>query len=104
MDGEPVKMEIAKAREPRPQHANTPAGEPFAELGATALAALVDEWLIGKTNAYRDRYILKRRLIDGVPYCILTGMVEAEFGQPITERQLRRIVSAGLKILHKHGL
>jgi hypothetical protein len=97
-------METAKAREPKEPFGNTTQHARIPELGATAVEALVDEWLIGKTNAYRDRYILKRRLIDGVPYCILTGMVEAEFGQPITERQLRRIVSAGLKILHKHGL
>lgn len=75
-----------------------------AELGADAVRCLIDEWIIGKTNAYRDRYILKRRLIDGVPYCILTEMVEAEFHQPLTERQLRRIVAAGIKTLKRHGL
>lgn len=74
------------------------------ELGASGVERLIDEWIIGKTNAYRDRYIIKRRLIDGVPYCVLTDMVEAAFSQPITERQLRRIVSAGIKTLKKHGL
>ncbi len=65
---------------------------------------LIDEWIIGKTNAYRDRYILKRRLIDGIPYCALVDIVENKFKQPITERQLRRIVSAGIKTLKRHGL
>lgn len=97
-------MEKAKAQEQRKPSANTTRPASLSELGATAVEALVDEWLIGKTNAYRDRFIVKRRLIDGVPYCVLTEMVEAQFGQPITERQLRRIVAAGLKILHKHGL
>lgn len=74
------------------------------ELGASGIAELIDEWIIGKTNAYRDRYILKRRLIDGVPYCVLVDMVEARYKQPITERQLKRIVTAGIKILKRHGL
>ena len=74
------------------------------ELGASGIITLVDEWVIGYTNAYRDRYIIKSRLIDGIPYCLLIDKVEAEFGQPITERQLRRIVSKGIKLLRKHGL
>lgn len=97
-------MEKAKEQEHGASSSNTIRREPYAELGATAVEALVDEWLIGKTNAYRDRYIVKKRLIDGVPYCLLTGMVEAEFGQRVEERQLRRIVAAGIKTLKKHGL
>lgn len=97
-------MEKVKVHEHEKLSSNITRHEPLSKLGATALAALVDEWLIGKTNAYRDRYIVKKRLIDGVPYCILAGMVEREFGQPITERQLRRIVATDIKILHKHGL
>lgn len=97
-------MEKSKAHAPEKSSNSITRHAPLSELGATALAALADEWLIGKTNAYRDRYIVKKRLIDGVPYCILADMVEQEFGQPITERQLRRIVAAGIKTLKKHGL
>lgn len=31
------------------------------------IEALIDEWIIGK-NAYRDRLILKDRLLDGLTY------------------------------------
>lgn len=65
---------------------------------------LIDEWIIGTTNAYRDRYIIKKRLIDGVPYVNLVDAVERKFKQPISDRQLRRIVSNGIRILRRHGL
>lgn len=90
------------------QEPNTAAGqELFSERNEqprSYIESLIDEWIIGKTNAYRDRYILKRRLIDGIPYCALEDIVERRFKQPITERQLRRIVSAGIKTLKRHGL
>lgn len=73
-------------------------------MSRTEIERLIDEWVIGTTNAYRDRYILKKRLIDGVPYINLTDIVQRKYGQPISERQLRRIVANGIKTLRKHGL
>lgn len=74
------------------------------ELSRSEIEHLIDEWIIGTTNAYRDRYVLKRRLIDGMPYINLVGCVERKFSQPISERQLRRIVANGIRVLKKHGL
>lgn len=48
----------------------------------------IDEWIIGK-NAERDRKILRRRLIDGVPYEPLAE----EFDMSVT--QIKRIVYKG---------
>lgn len=39
-----------------------------------------------------------------MPYCMLMDAVEEEYGVPLSERQLRRIVAAGIKQLKKHGL
>ena len=74
------------------------------DMSRSEIERLIDEWVIGATNAYRDRYILKRRLIDGVPYVNLAEIVGRKYGQPITERHLRRIVAKGISILRKHGL
>lgn len=96
-------MDDLKGQGRAPSSVNTRHRDPCAELGASAICALIDEWIVG-AYAYRDRYILKKRLVDGMPYCMLMDAVEEEYGVPLSERQLRRIVAAGIKQLKKHGL
>ena len=55
----------------------------------------IDEWIIGR-NAYRDRKILKRRLIDGICYEPLAE----EFG--LSVRQIKNIVYRSENKIFKH--
>jgi len=65
------------------------------ELSRTEVAALIDEWIIGR-NAERDRRILYRRLIDGVCFEPLAE----EFCMSV--RQIKNIVYNGEKRIFKH--
>ena len=65
------------------------------ELSRTEVAALIDEWIIGR-NAERDRRILYRRLIDGVCFEPLAE----EFNMSV--RQIKNIVYKGEKRVFKH--
>lgn len=57
----------------------------YAELSATQIRHLIDEWVVGR-NAERDREILKRRLIDGICFEPLAE----EFG--MSPRQIKNVV------------
>lgn len=85
-----------------PEDADDKLSAVLGSYSGSRIEKLIDEWIVGYTNAYRDRFILKRRLIDGIPYYLLVDIVEHEFGQPITDRQLKRITSKGKQILNKH--
>lgn len=63
---------------------------------------IIDNWVIGELNAERNRYIIKRRLFDGIPYRDLVGEIQARYGVYLSEKQLGRIVAKGLKTIQKH--
>lgn len=63
-------------------------------LSVSQVEHLIDEWIFSE----RDRAILKRRLIDGIPYEPLAG----EFDMSVT--QIKRIVKKGQTAIFKHFL
>lgn len=92
----------AEERSKEPLSDNTAEKEPFVELGATVITTLVDEWVIGELNAERNRYVIKRRLIDGIPYKDLESEIEGKYGIYLSSKQLGRIVGKGIKTIKKH--
>ena len=62
----------------------------------TELEHLIDEWIICRKNAERDREILKRRLLDGV----LFEPLAEEFG--LSVRQVKSIVYKTEEQLFRH--
>ena len=62
----------------------------------TELEHLIDEWIICRKNAERDRLILKRRLLDGV----LFEPLAEEFG--LSVRQVKSIVYKTEEQLFRH--
>lgn len=40
----------------------------FDRLPRSEIEHLIDEWIVGMTNAERNRQIMKRRCIDGITY------------------------------------
>ena len=71
-------------------------------LPASELERIIDEWMIGETHAHRNRFITKKRLIDGIPYYDLIGIVEEKYKITMSDKQLRRIVDKGIKIIKRH--
>ena len=65
------------------------------DIGASQLATILDEWIIGR-NAERDREVLKRRLIDGVKFETLAE----EFS--LSVRQTKTIVYNGKARIINH--
>lgn len=65
------------------------------DMSRSEIENLIDEWIIGR-NAYRDRKILKRRLIDGICYEPLAE----EFG--LSVRQIKNIVYRSENKIFKH--
>ena len=63
-----------------------------AEISATELAALIDDWILSE----RDRRILKRRLIDHVHFEPLAEEMD------MSPRHVKRIVYHGMEILIRH--
>ena len=71
----------------------------FTDIPRSELERLIDEWVRNE----RDRYILKRRLLDGVTYERLAYELEQDarfIG--ISSRQLQTIVRRGVAVLLKH--
>lgn len=58
-------------------------------LSYTEVETLIGEWIIGK-NAFRDREILARRLLDGYSYNRLADLFYEPYGLSVD--QIRRIV------------
>ena len=56
----------------------------------------IDEWVICRKHAQRDRAIIKRRLLDGVLY----EQLSEEFG--LSVRQIKNIVYKTQEQLFKH--
>ena len=71
----------------------------FADLPRSEKEHLIDEWICSE----RDRYILKRRLLDGITFIKLTYEIE-DNGQfdPLSTRQIQTIAQKGVKTLLKH--
>ena len=71
----------------------------FADIPRSELERLIDEWVRNE----RDRYILKRRLLDGVTYERLSYELEQD-GRfiGISSRQVQSIVRRGVAVLIKH--
>lgn len=67
-------------------------GAGASDLSVSEVEHLINEWIFSE----RDRAILKRRLIDGIPYEPLAG----EFDMSVT--QIKRIVKKGQTAIFKH--
>lgn len=68
-------------------------------ISRPALSALIDEWIFSE----RDRYILKRRLLDGVTFERLSIEIEQDSRfQPLSTRQIQSIAAKGMRILSRH--
>lgn len=62
------------------------------ELSRTQIEHLIDEWILNE----RDRKILKRRMIDGIPYEPLAE----EFN--LSVQRVKMIVYKGKDIVYRH--
>lgn len=65
------------------------------ELSKTELQTAIDEWIIGR-NGERDRAILRRRLIDGIPF----EKLAEEFD--LSVRYTKEIVYKRVDYMFKH--
>ena len=65
------------------------------ELSKTELQTAIDEWTIGR-NGERDRAILRRRLIDGIPF----EKLAEEFD--LSVRHTKEIVYKRVEYIFKH--
>ena len=65
------------------------------DYSRTELTEAIDEWIIGK-NAYRDREILKSRLIDGLTFERLADVYD------MSPRQIKTIVYKAQEKLFRH--
>ena len=65
------------------------------DYSRSEIEAAIDEWVIGK-NAYRNRAVLKSRLIDGLTFEALAEM----YGMSV--RQIQNIVYKTQDTLFKH--
>lgn len=68
-----------------------------ADLSRSEWAQLIDEWIFNE----RDRYILKRRLLDGIRYCQIADEVSEKYVL-INERRIYDIVQKGILRIQKH--
>ena len=70
----------------------------YIDLPRSEIERLIDEWV----RSARDRYILKRRLLDGVTYERLADELELDkrfIG--ISSRQIQTVVRKGVAVLLK---
>ena len=68
----------------------------YAEYSKADIEYAIDQWVICRRNAERNRAILKRVLFDGISY----ERVAEEYG--LTPRQVSNIVYASEELLFKH--
>lgn len=59
---------------------------------------LVNEWI----NNERDRYIIKRHILDGVGYIRINRELEEMGEYPLSDRALAKIISKGFDKISKH--
>ena len=64
----------------------------------TEWEALIHEWIHNE----KDRWLITRRLLDGVPYDALTGEYQLKFEIPLEYDQIRRRCKAAEKQLKTH--
>lgn len=78
---------------------NAPGVQEFVELPISEKHRLIQEWICSE----RDRYILTRRLIDGVSFLKLEEeLAEDKRFIPIQYRQIQNVAAKGIKTLLKH--
>ena len=71
----------------------------FAQLTIPEKKLLIDNWICSE----RDRYILKRRLIDGKSFVKIEEEIDNDPRfEYITYRQIQNVFYAGRKILYDH--
>jgi hypothetical protein len=68
----------------------------YANYSKDDIEYVIDQWIICRRNAERDRAILKRVLFDGISY----ERVAEEYG--LTPRQISNIIYETEEILFKH--
>ena len=68
----------------------------YADYSKEDIEHAIDQWVICRRNAERNRAILKRVLFDGISY----ERVAEEFG--LTPRQISNIVYESEELLFKH--
>lgn len=69
------------------------------DLSRTDREQLIDEWIFSE----RDRYILKRRLLDGITFERLADEIaENPNFNPLSTRQIQSIAAKGIQRLLKH--
>ena len=68
----------------------------YANYSKEDIERAIDQWVICRRNAERNRAILKRVLFDGISY----ERVAEEFG--LTPRQISNIVYESEELLFKH--
>lgn len=66
-----------------------------AGYSATQINACIDEWIVGR-NAFRNRQIMKRKLIDGLSYMAIAE----EFD--LSDKRIKTIVRKGTHIIAEH--
>ena len=69
---------------------------PFADLSRNQIEYLIDEWIICKRNAKRNREILKLALLDGISQ----EAIAEEYGLAV--RQVQNIIYETQKQLLRH--
>ena len=65
----------------------------------TEWEALIREWIHNE----KDRWLITRRLLDGVPYAALPGECQLNFEIPLEYDQIRRRCKAAEKQLKTHS-
>ena len=68
----------------------------LSEYSRSDIEHVIDEWIILRRHSERNRQILKRYLLDGIPFEPLSE----EFGMSV--RQVQNIVYKTQEILFKH--
>lgn len=68
------------------------------QLGRKEWEDLLEQWLLNE----RDRYIIKRHVLDGVTYEKLNTELEGMGYYPLSDRALCKVISKGMDILSRH--
>lgn len=75
------------------------------DYSRTELENGIDEWIVGKRNSERDRYILKLKLIDGLSYTEIARILNSDdmpASYRIDVRQIQRVIRKTETVLFRH--
>lgn len=67
-------------------------------LGRSAWEDLLNEWVFNE----RDRFIIRRHILDGRTYNQINDELEAMGEYPLSDRRLAYIISKGMDAISKH--